>query len=183
MMELFTLNLVAFGLGIASSWTWWRFVSTLRPRLEISSQLARSVTENGLGNGLYRLKIANVGKRAIIDITATMTICALREVPGGYVSSAVQKLPILHQCLALGERRSYWSPWDVSPIYIFRISPDFDLESELSIPDTRIMLTLMAKDSLSGATAVHRRTYSLEDILDGDFARGLTLEIRSNNAL
>lgn len=169
-------SFIGFGFGVLSCWVFWRIQLLHRPRISICSQVARQNRCDTSASKTYRFKIRNDGKRQVIDIRLVVTVCQLRPVPGGYISSSLGTV-VKESCSVLAPNTTEWSSWDIPPIYIFRGTPSMDVDSLLKMPDTRLMATLSVADAVSGVRIVKRVTYGMDDMIDGDFVKGLGMEI------
>lgn len=150
----------------------------LRPKVSISAEVAKGWSNGISQKRVYRFKIRNDGKRQVINVSLVVTVCTLVDVPGGKISSSIGTILPRKTVSALAPRSLAWSSWDIPPIYIFVAKPDIDVEHLLNQPDTRIMATLSASDAQSGTTHVQRVTYTKQDVVDGQYVKGLSFEIR-----
>ena len=165
--------LIGFGLGVAASWFFWRYLRLMKPKVRISSIVAKGVSRKAPEKTAYRIKIANFGCRQVINLSASWTICELTPVPGGYRSVVKKRLTIPREIIpVLGPKNELDKPSGISPIYVFVTKPKFDVEGIMR-KGARMLFTLSATDAMSGTTVVQRKTYTIDQIEAGDFQRGL----------
>ena len=175
-IEQFTGAIIGFLVGLIVNGVFWKYMLSLSPNVSISQQVARNV--DATGQRVYRFKIKNNGKRQVINVSLIITLCKLRDVPEGRISSSIGTILPRKSISALAEHSTSWTPWELPPIYIFVAKPNFNIEKELDKPNTRMIATLSVTDAQSGTTHVQRTTYRKEDVIDGDFIKGLSLEIK-----
>jgi hypothetical protein len=130
------------------------------------------------GKHIVRFKILNKGKNQVIGITFKAWVCDLLEVPGGKISRALYIFPISNsETATLTPERQTSRPWGLTPEQIYRSEPEFDVMELLSHSNQRILVTLRVSDAVSGTTVVQQVTYCKEDVIDGHFEFGESLEI------
>ncbi|MCW5206900.1 hypothetical protein VU08_08265 [Desulfobulbus sp. F5] len=171
---------VGFFVGFVTNAVFWKYMLFLRPNVSLSPQVAKEVDQKN-GQILYRFKIRNNGKRQAVNVSLIVTLCRLKDVAGGRISSNIGTILSMKNVSALAECSVSWIPWELPPIYIFVAKPNFNAEEELGKPNTRMIATLSVTDAQSGTTHVQRTTYRKEDVVDGDFIKGLSFEIKTTH--
>ncbi|CAK8713757.1 MAG: hypothetical protein CDV28_1642 [Candidatus Electronema aureum] len=172
---------VGFIVGIITTWCFWKYMLFLRPNVSISPHVAKELDAEH-GQAFYRFKIRNNGKRQVINVSLIITLCRLRDVPEGRISSSIRTVLPRKNVSALAEYSRGWTPWELPPIYIFVAKIDSNVEEELDKPNTRMIATLSVTDAKSGTTYVQRTTYRKEEVVIGDFIKGLSLEVKQINS-
>ncbi len=168
-------SIVGFLLGIFASWLFWRYLLWKKPNVEIASKVSLTKDDNS-GKNIYIFKIANKGDNQLIDLTFEATICDILSVPGGEISRGLFKFPII-QILSIAPKGYNKRPWGLTPERNYVSIPDIDINKLLVKPNARILITLRATDALSGTSATQQKTYCKQDIIQGEFAFGESLDI------
>src|SRR3569623_1715989 len=176
--ELLISQAVGFMLGLATSWVFWRFMLLLRPDVRVAAMIAKGHSRKEPDRIVYRLKIANYGRRQAINISIGAAICRLADLPGGKICTVMKRLPFKQSAIpAIGPKTKLGDSWGLSPVYVFVSTPEFDVPA-LMANNERLLVTLKATDAISGTTVVTRQAYLLADIKEGDFAWGLGFEVK-----
>ncbi len=167
---------VGFLVGFVTNAVFWKYMLFLRPNVSLSPQVAKGINSEN-GHTLYRFKIRNNGKRQAVNVSLIVTLCRLKDVPGGRISSNIGTILPIKNISALAGYSTSWTPWELPPIYIFVAKPNFNLDEELDKLNTRMIATLSVTDAQSGTIHVQRTTYRKDDVVVGDFLKGLSLAI------
>lgn len=163
--------LLGFLTGLLCTWLSWKYMLFVKPKVAVAPVVCREVVD---GKATYFFKVANEGKHQAIDLKFKASVYKLRDIPGGKIAAMCANLPFnVTGAPALSKRKEEWDYWELPPIYVFMSSPDFDLEALLNDPEARILFTVSVKDAMSGTSVVQRQSYALEDIVDGQFVKGL----------
>lgn len=178
--DQFIAAVVGFSVGFVTNAVFWKYMLFLRPNVSLSPQVAKEIDQKN-GQTLYRFKIRNNGKRQAVNISLIVTLCRLKDVPGGRISSSIGTILPKKNVSALEKYSTSCTTWDMTRTYIFVARPNFNAEKELGKPNTRMIATLSATDAQSGTTYVQRTTYRKEDVVNGNFTKGLSFEIKTTH--
>ena len=171
---------IGFVVGFITNGVFWKYMLFLRPNVSLSPQVAKKLNPENCQT-LYCFKIRNNGKRQTVNISLTVTLCRLRDVPNGRISSNIGDILPRKEISALSKYLTSWTPWELPPVYIFVAKPNFNVEKELASPNTRMIATLSATDAQSGTAHVQRITYRKEDVIAGDFVKGLSFDVKQSS--
>lgn len=167
-----------FLLGLAGAYLFWKFQVYLKPQIRMPELIARGPSRTNADQIVYRLKVINNSQRQVINIKVRSSVSKLINVPNGKRSFGKQLEVSPTESMVLGAARNIGQPFGLSPVKVFVIKPcSIDVESELR-NGSLIMVTLSATDAESGTTIVHRKTYTKNRIIEGDYESGLSLQIR-----
>jgi hypothetical protein len=150
----------------------WLFLSTVRPRVSISRDIARTLTPDGI---VFRIKIVNKSRFPAVDVQLALYRRTRRNVAGGEVygrkelvceSSSIPVLPRYRKRDAQAE-------------YALRIKVVSDLDSEWDDDASQsLRLSLFARHGLSGAfKSFHQDYHTRNAIKDGNFFFGNRFDI------
>ncbi len=151
------------------------FLTRLRPKIEISNQVARTVTSTG--KTIYRIKIINKSRVPIMNIRAQLHVMTPTTVPSGiiYVSKDIS-----FQQSAVMEL-SKLDKQDKTAAYAYRFRT-YDSLDDLWNNDSQSYLRfrVQATHSVSGFSKVFRKDYYTKrnSIVDGEFDFGNSVNIR-----
>jgi len=87
-MDLLISNIVGLIIGLFTSFlTWWILFHAIVPKIEFAKDISKLPTDDDSSGSRYRIKFANVGKRALVDIQvlARFSIKGLTR-PGNWVT-------------------------------------------------------------------------------------------------
>ena len=100
---------VGFVVGFITNGVFWKYMLFLRPDVSLSPQVAKKVDAENCQT-LYRFKIRNNGKRQAVNISLTVTLCRLRDVPNGKISSNIGDVLPRKEVSALSKCLTSWTP-------------------------------------------------------------------------
>lgn len=178
-VEAVASTMVGFALGVFGSWIFWKYLLWVKPSVELSKNVSVS-TDSNTGEKTYRVKIINVGRNQVIDISLKAWVVTLMELHGGKVSTAVYEMPVRNSpTMTLNPEKQVKRPWGITSEAYIRSTPDEDIERMLEEKNTKLMVTFRASDALSGSTVVQQVVYSRADIVPGMFKMGRSFDIMS----
>lgn len=171
--------LVSVSIGVLSSFVasliFLLFLTRVRPKIEISDKIAKSVSPTG--EPIYRIKIINKTRRSIINVKAELQLVTPTVTPGGIIQKT-KTIPLKRSEIM---EISKFDLKDKTAGYAFRFVIYENLE-ELWKDETRSFLRfrVYAVDSLSGFGRVFVKEYHTKrnSIKEGDFEFGNSLEIK-----
>ena len=167
--------LIGIASSIVASGLFWAAFFYLRPRISISTEVARGVDTQG--GSFYAIKLVNRSWRACHDLRFRLQLMKIRVIPGGQLLSA-SEIKVVHPEVFLLKR---YSPSDREASYAFRVRTTEDIDSLWS-DDQRSFLRLQvyARDAISGLPSLKIREfrYKRTDVVTGEFEFGASLEVR-----
>jgi len=160
--------------SLAASLVWLIAFSYIRPKIEISTKIVKTV--NWAGKTVYKIKVINRSKRAIMNIQTKLLLLTPKVVPNGFITTTDNVEIRPHELFAL----SKFDKNDKEALYAQRFTIYENLDEIWE--DDRISylrFSIYATDSLSGLGKVHQQIFRLKrnSIVNGDFDVGDTFEI------
>ncbi len=163
-------QLLGFLLGTAASVACFFLLLQVKPRIAISSQIAHSPQ-----NDTLKFRISNQSRnRQITDIEIRVIVFERRLMEDGIGNLMFRRYaPEINTSVIRGmsgysKKNRAWELQNGHRIVISNARKVIDLLSEED-KDVRLVVTLSAVDGLSQTKIVKRETYSLTDVLEGDF--------------
>ncbi|SBS78737.1 hypothetical protein MHPYR_60225 [uncultured Mycobacterium sp.] len=169
------------GFGVLSSSVasvvFWYLLFRLKPKLEISPQIARAEGKNG--QPVYRIKVVNKRRRSAFDITPFVYLDEIKKT----VEGENKKNHFLERLTVNGSSSFFlhkYSKRDDDARYARKllilsdIDGMWDTEQKYSV-----VIRIFAKDGVSGAIWQDEKRYGVWDcIVDGEFEWGRSLKIK-----
>jgi len=150
------------------------FLTRIRPRLDISDQIAKTVTSNG--ETIYRIKIINKTRVPIMNIKAQLHIMTPTTVPSGIIYIS-QNIPLQRSELM---ELSKFDKKDKTASYAYRFRSYKSLDDLWGDDDhSYLRFRIQATHSVSGFSKVFRKDYFTKrnSVLDGEFDFGDSMKI------
>lgn len=171
-------NLAAIILGVLSSLVasiiFLLFLTRLRPKIEISDQISKSVSSSG--KTIYRIKIINRTRVPIINVKAQLHRMIPNTVPGGIIYISKEITFQRHEIMEL----SKFDKKDKTASYAYRFR-SYDVLEDLWQDDTQAYLRfrIYATHSVSGFSRVFRKDYFTKrnTIITGEFDFGASMKV------
>jgi hypothetical protein len=163
---------VGFVSGIAASIAFWLIMFTLRPKIAISTHIAKELVGT---TSKYRIKIVNLGRRAAEDVEVRVFV--VKEIDEG-----VDHLNVVEVDGKSGYTLGRYSRRDESTRYARRIIlKDFDPEASWTDDTQQLLIRVYARDGVSGLRKeTERRIPRLDAIKAGNFKVGNSFEISTS---
>jgi hypothetical protein len=151
-MTYFLSIIIGIMSSLAASLLFLLFLSRLKPRIVISSQIAKEkISENKI---VYKIKVINKGVRSIINIKARLHLMILKVVSGGVMVRSIEIPLIRTDPLEIPG----FDPKDVQASYAFRFRTYEDLDAIWNDDSTSYLrFRILAMDSLSGFGKVFKQ--------------------------
>jgi len=172
-------NVISIIIGVLSSLTasfvFLLCLSRLRPKILISSQIAKGKTSQG--ETVYRIKVINKSKRTIINVKANLHLMTPKVVPGGLIVNAKMIQLKREDPMQI----AMFNLKDKEASYAFRFQTYEDIETIWeNDASSYLRFRIFAMDSLSSLGKVFRQDYHTKrnSIIDGEFEFGNSLEIK-----
>lgn len=171
-MDLILNQLLGFIVGILSSWALWYYLLHVKPRIEISTELAYNPENDSL-----HIKIRNIRRRQVTDLQASLTI--VERKPDGRLITL--HTPILKRdtLFALAPIQELQTEWGIPATIVFSTAEGKIITEKLngkSEGERRIVFVLSATDGLSGSKVVQQVTFKNNQIKQGKFGLGFLIE-------
>ena len=149
------------------------FLNTLRPKIIISKQIAK--THNIDGHVEYQIKTINKTHRNIINIQAQLFLTTPTEISGGILEKNDE---IQLRTKNLSEMTKF-NKNDKTAKYVFRFICEEDIEKDWN-ENSFLRFKISASDPLSGFTSVFSKDYQTKEksIKEGEFEFGKSLKIK-----
>lgn len=167
--------LIAILVSLISSAVFLYILSRLKPKLEISPEIAKGVSTVNNRN-IYRIKVINKSRQPVTDVRAQLHLLRSYQVKGGSIwkSKALELTRSDPMIIDKFDKNCR----DVNYAYRFLTYDDID---EIWEDDTYQILRfrIICKNSLSGFGGFFSRKYSVKKqcIIDGDFEKGCSFKI------
>jgi len=164
--------IIAFAMGVISSWAFWYLLVLTKPKIAISPMTAYNPD-----SGKLQIRIINRTRRQAADIHFSLFVAER-----GKWSYHTIFTPELNRnyLFALGSVKNFGKFWVLPTSSIFGTSDGkqiLDLLSTSGDGERRLVLTLVATDALSGSKVIQRVAYGIEDIKHGKFSPGLEFQV------
>lgn len=161
--------------SLAASLIFWFGVQRVKPRLAISTEIARTPRDGVQDECRFRFKILNLSRRAAVDLQIRAYIDTPRKVPGGEIR--VMKPLRVHSTpgsVLPGRKKG-----DAQARHARRIRFDVDLD-EIWTDEQHdsLIVRVYARDGSSGYVSEYEQTYPLRRcIKDGSFEFGDSMKV------
>jgi hypothetical protein len=160
--------------SVIASAIFWVVLFQIRPKIEISPQISRSINSDGSKG--FRVKLINRSRRAAVDLQPSVFLDTLRK----HKTGDVHMLRLLPVKSTPGFLFHGYDKNDADARYARRLLITDDLDATwVDDQISSIVVRLFARDGRSGAFRQFEQTYRLkrDAIKDGDFDWGDSFEI------
>lgn len=152
----------------------------LRPKVKISTQIARTTDDDG--NVKHTIKIINKSYLfQLIDISMELSLLKPVSSPKG-MNLAIKKIPLKSDHLwFLSRRKMFTSSTDFATYALVATLEDIDLRNVWKNTNGAFLdLKVIAKNNFSGITGINHEKYNhFSCIKDGEFCHGNSLDIEN----
>jgi hypothetical protein len=171
--------LTGVGSSIVASIVFLIFLARVRPRLEISSVIAKEPSKTDPTVTVYRIKIVNRSRRPSVDLCVQVFTERRAKAPGGGDVIVLRPLhPQIQSNMLPGRPMRLRNDRDAR--YARRILLKEDIESRWSDDtDDSVLVRVFARDSLSnfGRQFERRFEYKTSALVEGRFEHGMSTKI------
>lgn len=170
-------QVLGFVVGILSSWALWYYLLHVKPKIEISPNLAYNPR-----NGTLHVKVRNARRRQVTDIQSSLAVVE-RKPDGRLLTLHVARLK-RDTLFVLAPIQELKTPWSLPATFVFSTADGklmMEKLAEKSDGERRVVFVISATDGLSRSKVVRQVTFNLENIRQGRF--GLDFTIEGNNAV
>ena len=145
-------------------------LTRVRPRVEISAKVARSVRNGQLSHGV---KIINRSRADLVDIRVRLDRIEITPDVNGYLKVRTP-IPLRFDEILVLPR---FKRKDKEHEYAYRFTTTEDVAGRMDEAISILRFQLVAKHSVSGFSRAFSQNFRVSDIVDGNFAVGNTFEI------
>ena len=169
-----------FVLGIAASWLFWRWQLIIKPKFAVSSKVAARPSRSDPNIPFFQIKIVNLSSRPIINMRAQFGVHELNNSNTGPRRLTVHNISLKPSGeTIIGPHVGHVDPWSITEAHYYTSAPDSSVRTLLEQKPShrRLVLTIQATDAESTTTVLKRFTYTAEDLVEGQFESGGSLNI------
>lgn len=175
-MDVIISQLIGFISGICASAAFVFLMYSQRPRLKVSTQIAKTSIE---GRTFYAFKIINAGRRDALSVDAELFLIQPHTVEGG-IGYNIIEIPLVRPKLFLLRPQA-----KVGTKFggVFEFITTADLEEEWrKFADSYLLFRVIAQDSLSLFSQVFSSEFDSPEkaIAVGRFAKGASMKISTH---
>jgi len=175
MFEYLFLVVIGVLSSVIASLIFLSFLTRIRPKLEISDQIAKgkSLTTEDI---IYKIKVINKTRRPIINVKAQLHLVTPIVVPGGILLKS-KEIPLKRSEVMYIEK---FGPNDEQAKYAFRFTTYEKIE-DIWKDDRQSFLRfrIIATDSISGFTKAFSKDYHTKNLIkEGEFEFGNSIGIK-----
>jgi hypothetical protein len=159
--------------SIVASLIFLLFLSSVKPKIIISEQIAKS--KSSKGELVYKIKVINKTRRPIMDIRASLHIVTLTVIPGGSLRETKEILLKRSEIMGLEK----FDKKDKEGNYAFNFLTYEDIENIWDDTHSYLRFRIYAIDSLSRFGKVFIKDYYTKRnvIKGGEFEAGESLKV------
>jgi hypothetical protein len=171
-MDLLVNQLLGFIVGILSSWALWYYLLNIKPKIEISPNIAYNPR-----NGTLHVKIRNARRRQVTDIQTSLAVVE-RKPDGRLLTLHVARLK-RDTLFVLAPIQELKVSWGLPATFVFSTEEGRLMLEQLERDgegERRIVFVISATDALSGSKVVKQVTFVSDDIKMGRFGLDFTIE-------
>jgi hypothetical protein len=178
-MDTLINQLLGFVVGILSSWALWYYLLHVKPKIEISPNIAYNPR-----NGTLHVKVRNARRRQVTDIQSSLAVVE-RKPDGRLLTLHIARLKrdTLSVLAPIQELKSLWG---LPATFVFSTDDGklmLEHLAEKGEGERRIVFVISATDGLSGSKVVQQVTFRMENIKHGRFGLDFTIEERLSSAV
>jgi len=178
-MDIFINQLLGFVVGILSSWALWYYLLNVKPKIEISANIAYNPR-----NGTLHVKVRNAKRRQVTDVQSSLAVVE-RKPDGRLLTLHIARLR-RDTLFVLAPIQDLKAPWGLPATFVFSTDDGkrmLELLAEKGDGERRIVFVISATDGLSGSKVVRQVSFRQENIKHGRFGLDFTIDELSNSAV
>jgi hypothetical protein len=171
-MDILINQFLGFVVGILSSWALWYYLLHVKPKVEISPNIAYNPR-----NGTLHVKVRNARRRQATDIQSSLAV--VERKPDG-------RLLTLHIARLKRDTLSVLAPiqelkisWGLPATFVFSTEDGKLMLEQLAGKgegERRIVFVISATDGLSGSKVVQQVSFRMENIRHGRFGLDFAID-------
>ncbi|MBO0797500.1 MAG: hypothetical protein J2P31_01640, partial [Blastocatellia bacterium] len=177
-MGILINQLLGFLVGLLSSWALWYYLLHIKPKIEISPNLAYNPK-----NGTLHVKVRNGRRRQVTDIRSSLAVVE-RKPNGRLLTLHIARLK-RDTLFVLAPIQELKVPWGLPATFVFSTDDGkvmLEKLEEQADGERRIIFVISATDGLSGAKIVRQVSFRPENIKQGIFGLDFTINELSSGA-
>jgi len=178
-MDTLINQLLGFVVGIISSWALWYYLLHVKPKIEISPNIAYNPR-----NGTLHVKVRNARRRQVTDIQSSLAVVE-RKPDGRLLTLHIARLK-RDALFVLAPIQELKLSWSLPATFVFSTEDGkrmLEQMAEKGEGERRIVFVISATDGLSGSKVVQQVSFSMENIRQGRFGLDFTIEERLSSAV
>jgi hypothetical protein len=178
-MDTLINQLLGFIIGILSSWALWYYLLHVKPKIEISPNIAYNPR-----NGTLHVKVRNARRRQVTDIQSSLAVVE-RKPDGRLLTLHIARLK-RDALFVLAPIQELKNSWSLPATFVFSTEDGKRMLEQLAEKgegERRIVFVISATDGLSGSKVVQQVSFRMENIVHGRFGLDFTIEERSSSAV
>jgi hypothetical protein len=171
---------VGVAAGVVASVVFLLVLSALRPRLKISTAIAKTATDDGNPEFRYRFKVVNRSRRSCVDVKMSAYLVRSRLVPDGRNGHAITRVMRRVDLRRSGEVIPGYRRKDINCSFAQRVRVADETITAWHTSDQQVYLLIhvVARDGWSGFPRLFEREYRLgSQVQDGTFEAGRSFKI------
>jgi hypothetical protein len=177
-MDILINQLLGFVVGILSSWALWYYLLHVKPKIEISPNIAYNPR-----NGTLHVKVRNARRRQVTDIQSGLAV--VEQKPDGRLLTLHVARLKRDTLFALAPIQELKASWSLPATFVFSTEDGklmLEQLAEKGDGERRIVFVISATDGLSGSKVVQQVSFHMENIRQGRFGLDFTIEEWSSSA-
>jgi hypothetical protein len=170
-MDIIINQFLGFVVGILSSWALWYYLLNVKPKIEISPNIAYNPR-----NGTLHVKVRNARRRQVTDIQSSLAVVE-RKPDGRLLTIHIARLK-RDTLFVLAPIQELQTPWSLPATFVFSTEDGKLMLEQLSQKgegERRVIFVISATDGLSGSKVVQQVSFSMENIKWGRFGLDFTI--------
>jgi hypothetical protein len=178
-MDTLLNQLLGFVVGILSSWALWYYLLHVKPKIEISPNIAYNPR-----NGTLHVKVRNARRRQVTDIQASLAVVE-RKPDGRLLTLHIARLK-RDALFVLAPIQELKLSWSLPATFVFSTEDGkrmLEQMAEKGEGERRIVFVISATDGLSGSKVVRQVSFRMENIKHGRFGLDFAIEERLSSAV
>ena len=178
-MDTLINQLLGFIVGILSSWALWYYLLHLKPKIEISPNIAYNPR-----NGTLHVKVRNARRRQVTDIQSSLAVVE-RKPDGRLLTLHIARLK-RDALFVLAPIQELKNSWSLPATFVFSTEDGKRMLEQLAEKgegERRIVFVISATDGLSSSKVVQQVSFRMENVVHGRFGLDFMIEERSSSAV
>jgi hypothetical protein len=171
-MDILINQFLGFVVGILSSWALWYYLLHVKPKIEISPNIAYNPR-----NGTLLVKVRNARRRQVTDIQSSLAVVE-RKPDGRLLTLHVARFK-RDTLFALAPIQELKASWSLPATFVFSTEDGklmLEQLEEKGEGERRVVFVISATDGLSGSKVVQQVSFRTENIRQGRFGLDFTIE-------
>jgi hypothetical protein len=171
-MDILINQFLGFVVGILSSWALWYYLLHVKPKIEISPNIAYNPR-----NGTLHVKVRNARRRQATDIQLSLAV--VERKPDGRLLTLHSARLKRDTLFALAPIQELKTSWGLPAAFVFSTEDGklmLEQLAEKGEGERRIVFVISATDGLSGSKVVQQVSFRMENIRQGRFGLDFAID-------